>query len=49
VPHYTETQNYVKRITDLYWNKNGNAFGPMSAPVHVYRGKDGVLRMTNTE
>ncbi|MGA2000155.1 MAG: lytic transglycosylase domain-containing protein [Terriglobales bacterium] len=49
VPHYTETQNYVKRITDLYWNKNGNAFQPMSAPVHVYRGKDGVLRMTNTE
>jgi soluble lytic murein transglycosylase-like protein len=49
VPHYSETQNYVKRITDLYWNKNGNAFGPMSAPVHVYRGEDGVLRMTNTE
>jgi soluble lytic murein transglycosylase-like protein len=49
VPHYTETQNYVKRITDLYWNKNGNAFQPMSAPVHVYRGEDGVLRMTNTE
>ncbi|MFI5111965.1 MAG: lytic transglycosylase domain-containing protein [Terriglobales bacterium] len=49
VPHYSETQNYVKRITDLYWNKNGNAFQPMSAPVHVYRGEDGVLRMTNTE
>jgi soluble lytic murein transglycosylase-like protein len=49
VPHYAETQNYVKRITDLYWNKNGNAFGPMSAPVHVYRGEDGVMRMTNTE
>ncbi|HEX9119995.1 MAG TPA: lytic transglycosylase domain-containing protein [Terriglobales bacterium] len=49
VPHYAETQNYVKRITDLYWNKNGNVFQPMSAPVHVYRGDDGVLRMTNTE
>jgi soluble lytic murein transglycosylase-like protein len=49
VPHYAETQNYVKRITDLYWNKNGNVFGPMSAPVRVYRGEDGVLRMTNTE
>jgi soluble lytic murein transglycosylase-like protein len=49
VPRYVETQNYVKRITDLYWNKNGNAFGPMSAPVHTYRGEDGVLRMTNTE
>ena len=49
VPHNTETQNYVKRITDLYWNKNGDSFAPMSAPVHVYRGEDGVLRMTNTE
>lgn len=49
VPHYAETQNYVKRITDLYWNKNGNVFRPGSAPVHMYRGEDGVLRMTNTE
>ena len=49
VPHYAETQNYVKRITDLYWNKNGNVFRPSSAPVHIYRGEDGVLRMTNTE
>ena len=49
VPHNAETQDYVKRITDLYWNKKGNAFGPMSAPVLVYRGKDGVLRMSNTE
>jgi soluble lytic murein transglycosylase-like protein len=49
VPHYAETQNYVKRITDLYWNKNGNVFGPGSARVHIYRGEDGVLRMTNTE
>jgi soluble lytic murein transglycosylase-like protein len=49
VPHYAETQNYVKRITDLYWNKSGSVFGPASAPVHVYRRADGVLRMTNTE
>jgi soluble lytic murein transglycosylase-like protein len=49
VPHYAETQNYVRRITDLYWNKNGNVFRPGSAPVHIYRGEDGVLNMTNTE
>jgi hypothetical protein len=49
VPHYGETQNYVKRITELYWNKNGSAFAPSSSPVQVYRGEDGVLRMTNTE
>ncbi len=49
VPPYAETQNYVKRITDLYWNHGGHTFGTFSAPVHIYRGKDGVLRMTNTE
>lgn len=49
VPPYAETQNYVKKITDLYWNQGGRTFGPYSAPIHVYRGKDGVLRMTNTE
>jgi len=49
VPRYAETQNYVKRITELYWNKNGPVFAPSSSPVHVYRGEDGVLRMTNTE
>ena len=52
VPHYAETQNYVKRITDLYSNKTGTkglVFAPNSPPVHTYRGEDGVLRMSNTE
>lgn len=49
VPPYAETQNYVKRITDLYWNQGGRSFAQSSAPVHMYRGEDGVLRMTNTE
>jgi soluble lytic murein transglycosylase-like protein len=54
VPPYAETQNYVKRITDLYGKGGGRSFAPMgfaapAAPVHVYRGPDGVLRMTNTE
>ncbi|MGI9104538.1 MAG: lytic transglycosylase domain-containing protein [Terriglobales bacterium] len=49
VPPYRETQDYVKRITELYWNGGGSISGPASAPVHVYRGKDGVIRMTNTE
>ena len=49
VPPYAETQNYVKKITDLYWNQGGRTFGPYYAPVHMYRGEDGVLRMTNTE
>jgi soluble lytic murein transglycosylase-like protein len=49
VPPYAETQTYVKRITDLYWNQGGRGFAQVGAPVHVYRGEDGVLRMTNTE
>jgi soluble lytic murein transglycosylase-like protein len=49
VPPIAETQNYVKKITDMYWNQGGRTFGPYYAPVHMYRGEDGVLRMTNTE
>ena len=49
VPRYAETQNYVKKITELYWNEGGRTFGPYYAPVHMYRGEDGVMRMTNTE
>jgi soluble lytic murein transglycosylase-like protein len=49
VPPYAETQNYVRRITDLYWNQAGKSFSQTGAPVRMYRGEDGVLRMTNTE
>ncbi len=49
VPPYAETRDYVKRITDIYGQKGGRNFGTFYAPVHIYRGKDGVLSMTNTE
>lgn len=52
VPPYRETQNYVKRITERagYANAPGTTVvGPTRAPVKMYRGADGVLRMTNTE
>jgi soluble lytic murein transglycosylase-like protein len=49
VPPYAETRSYVKRITELYWNRDGRSFAQAAAPVHTYRGEDGVLRMTNTE
>jgi hypothetical protein len=49
VPHYAETQNYVKRITDLYWNRDGRTFITPRAPVHTYRSEDGVVHMSNTE
>jgi soluble lytic murein transglycosylase-like protein len=52
VPRYRETQNYVRRITDLY---NGGEAGsslfvsPVRAPVHVQRDARGVLYISNTE
>jgi soluble lytic murein transglycosylase-like protein len=53
VPHFRETQNYVRRITNLY---NGGSepgsyiFGnPLHEPVHVQRDARGVLYISNTE
>jgi soluble lytic murein transglycosylase-like protein len=52
VPHFRETQNYVRRITDLY---NGGEAGssifnsPLHAPMHVQRDARGVLYISNTE
>ena len=50
VPPYRETQDYVKRITERAGLAPGTrVVGPASAPVRMYRGPDGVIRMTNTE
>lgn len=53
VPHFRETQNYVRRIENLY---NGGSepgsyiFGsPVHDPVRVERDARGVLHMSNTE
>src|SRR5580658_5688105 len=52
VPHFRETQNYVRRITDLY---NGGeaglniSSGAMGEPVHMERDSRGVLFISNTE
>src|ERR1035437_9507080 len=53
VPHFRETQNYVRRITNLY---NGGSepgsyiFGsPVHEPVRVERDARGVLHISNTE
>ena len=53
VPHFRETQSYVRRITNLY---NGGSepgsyvFGsPVHEPVHVQRDARGVLHISNTE
>jgi soluble lytic murein transglycosylase-like protein len=53
IPHFRETQNYVRRITNLY---NGGSepgsyiFGsPVHDPVRVERDARGVLHISNTE
>jgi soluble lytic murein transglycosylase-like protein len=53
VPRFSETQNYVKRITNLYYGGSepgshiiGN---PVHDPVHVERDARGVLYISNTE
>ena len=53
VPHFRETQNYVRRITNLY-NGGGEPGsyvfgGAIHDPVHVQRDARGVLYISNTE
>ncbi|HUJ94856.1 MAG TPA: lytic transglycosylase domain-containing protein [Terriglobales bacterium] len=55
VPRIAETRNYVKRITQLYYNRNDQepAYQILSNPVHdpvrVQRDANGVLYISNTE
>jgi Transglycosylase SLT domain len=53
VPHYRETRNYVKRITQIYYNGSdpGSQFLeiPARAPIHVQRDERGVLYISNTD
>lgn len=50
VPRYAETQNYVKRITELYGNGEArSSLRSSGAPVRVFRDGQGVLTMTNVE
>jgi soluble lytic murein transglycosylase-like protein len=52
VPHYLETQNYVRRITNLYYggfdlSRTAGAFS--RDPVRVRRDARGVLNISNTD
>jgi soluble lytic murein transglycosylase-like protein len=50
VPHYAETQNYVRRITNLYYG--GSPFGAARAerdPITMQRDARGVLYISNTD
>jgi len=53
VPHFAETRNYVKRITQLYYGGSdpGSHFleSPTHDPIHVERDARGVLHISNTE
>jgi soluble lytic murein transglycosylase-like protein len=56
VPHFRETQNYVRRITNLYnggdtgsYAINNATSSPIHDPVHVERDARGVLFISNTE
>jgi soluble lytic murein transglycosylase-like protein len=52
IPPYRETKNYVKRITQLYFNgtePGSRVFAAKAAPIRVSRNSNGVLRISNTE
>jgi hypothetical protein len=51
VPHFRETQSYVRRITDLYsaGGASSSIFSPVHEPVRVQRDARGVLYISNTE
>jgi soluble lytic murein transglycosylase-like protein len=50
VPHYSETQNYVRRITNIYYGgADLSTTGTSKDPVRVQRDARGVLYISNTE
>jgi soluble lytic murein transglycosylase-like protein len=50
VPRYAETQNYVRRITNLYYGRSASSSNEVSHdPVRVQRDARGVLYISNTE
>ena len=49
VPRFAETQNYVRRITNLYNAGSGFSMGASHDPVRVQRDARGVLYISNTD
>jgi hypothetical protein len=53
IPHFAETRNYVRRITNLYAGEGEGGtrvvFSPVHDPVRMERDARGVLRISNTE
>jgi len=53
VPRFSETRNYVKRITQLYYGGSDSGIrflqNPMHEPIHLQRDSRGVLHISNTD
>jgi soluble lytic murein transglycosylase-like protein len=51
IPHFAETRNYVRRITNLYGGGLGSPYftGASRQPVRVERDTRGVLYISNTD
>jgi soluble lytic murein transglycosylase-like protein len=49
VPRYAETQNYVRRITNLYYGQSDFNSGASHDPVTVQRDARGILYISNTD
>ena len=49
VPHYAETQKYVRRITNLYYGGFDFGSGASQSPVTVQRDARGMLYISNTD
>jgi soluble lytic murein transglycosylase-like protein len=49
VPPYSETRNYVRRITALYGDHGKLLNGPSADPIRVSRDANGVLTFSNTD
>jgi soluble lytic murein transglycosylase-like protein len=53
IPRFSETRNYVKRITELYYGGTASGYrilsGPVPEPVRVQRDERGVLYFSNTD
>ncbi len=49
VPPYTETRDYVKKITDIYGGRDAGArlFMSVRSPIRVFRSPGGTLTITN--
>ncbi len=51
IPHFAETRNYVRRITDLYYGGNGVSIlgNPVRNPMRIQRDARGVLYISNVD